>query len=81
MSDLRTTLWDEDDTIDLAEEFRENGLYEAAEYLAENGVKATLTWIENEAMPRAIEEDRLWHHGEGFELHNLQVARDRLNGV
>lgn len=63
---------------DLADEFAENGLYEAADYLREHGVEATLAWIDNEAMPKAIEEDRLWHHGEGFELHNLTVARERL---
>lgn len=66
------------DVQEIADEFAENGLYDAAEYLREHGAEATVRWIDSEAMPKAIEEDQQWHHGEGFELHNLQVARDRL---
>lgn len=61
----------------LADEFAENGLYDAAEYLREHGVEATREWIEG-AIEEAREDDRLYHHGEGWTLPNLEVARDRL---
>lgn len=64
---------------DLADEFEENGLYDLAEFVREHGIESAKVWIDNVAMVRAIEEDRLWHHGEGYELHNLSVARDMLN--
>lgn len=62
---------------DLADEFAENGLDDVAEHLREHGVAETREWIDGR-IAEAREEDRRYHHGEGFELHNLEVARDRL---
>jgi hypothetical protein len=62
---------------DLADEFAENGLYDVAEYLRANGRAATREWLPGR-IEEAREDDRQYHHGEGFELGNLEVARDRL---
>jgi hypothetical protein len=62
---------------ELADEFAENGLHDVAEYLREHGVADTRVWIEGR-IAEAREEDRLYHRGEGWELGNLEVARDLL---
>jgi hypothetical protein len=58
---------------DLADELIENGLDDVAEYLLANGVEATREWIDG-----AISESRANDDPEGWRLHNLEVARDRL---
>lgn len=68
---------DEDEIHELADEFAENGLHDVAEHLRENDIASTREFVEKRLV-EAREDDRLYHHGEGFELHNLEVARDRL---
>ena len=62
----------------MADEWAENGLYYAAEYLREHGVDATRLWIDG-AIADEEDEDRLYHYGEGWVLENMKVAREMLN--
>lgn len=59
-------------------EFRENGLDDLADNLRDYGPAQTFDWLRTIKIPEAREEDRLYHHGEGWELPNLVVAHDRL---
>jgi len=68
------------DVRELADEFAENGLGDLADYLRANGLAATRRWLDETAIPQAREEDRELHRGEGFELGNLEVARETLEG-
>ncbi len=61
---------------ELVEEFAENGLDDVAEHLQANGVTATREWIDGE-----IDDARANDDPEGWRLGNLEVARDRLNGL
>lgn len=67
------------DVDELAEEFRENGLDELADHLRDYGLTLTFDWLINIELPNQRAEDRLYHHGEGWILPNLEVARDRLS--
>lgn len=66
-------------TLDEMEaEFRENGLDELADKLRDYGPGAAFDWLINVEIPNQRAEDRLYHHGEGWALGNLEVARDCL---
>lgn len=62
--------------IDMAEEFEENGLSDVAEHLLEHGVAATRLWIDGVIAEAAENDDP-----EGWRLGNLEVARDYLENA
>lgn len=68
-------------TEELAEELEENGLGDLADYLRRRGLEEARRWLEEEELPRARTEDRELHHGEGFELGNLETALERLEAA
>lgn len=71
---LADEIEDDDSEIEaLADEFAENGMTDAADYLREHGRAATLKWLSAEI---ADEDDM-----EGWRRGNLEVARDRLGGT
>ena len=65
---------------DIAERFAEEGLGDLASYVRKHGPVRAIGYCDAE-IARATTEDELYHHGEGWELHNLEAARDELRAA